>query len=188
MIEGEQERCMEAAYPLLTDFHDGWHAAVERYAAYPPEFTAEHDDTTAANCVRSHMWTEVVRRFEGRDGCKLIKLRGLNLLLHKDESVWRFKKVDGAGKHANYQTKQQEAFDDQLVLPDIPAEALRLTSGYQPDASGLGIERVIVARPYRRSMMWAAQINLDGDEPAWVDITPQRFTGTEGFETRERGE
>jgi len=185
MIE-DQNRCMALAEPLLQDVHDAWHHAFGEYLKYPAEFTAEHDDTTAANCIRSHMWKEVTRRFAGRKRCKLIRMRGLNLLLHRDELVFRFKKVDGAGRHRNYQTQQQEDFDDQLPLPELPPEAVRLTSGYQPDFAGQSIERIIVARPIRRSIAWAAQVNVTDGAASWVDITPARLPGTEHMDYRGR--
>jgi hypothetical protein len=183
----EQDLCMRLAEPLLPDFHDAWHHAFDTYQSYPAGFTAEHDDTTTANVVRSHMWTEIVRRFDGRTGCKILRLRGLNLLLHRDETVWRFKLVDGAGHHANYQTKQQRDYDDQLELPDIPPAAFRLTSGYQPDEASQKIERVIVARPLGRSIVWASQINVTEGTATWVDITPPRLPGTEDIDFRRKG-
>ncbi len=93
------------------------------------------------------MLSEVVSRFDGRDGYRVQRLRGLALLNYRDVIVWRFKKVDGSGRHQNYQTKQQRDFDDQLILPGIPEAATRLTSGYQPDAAAEGIERVLFRDP-----------------------------------------
>lgn len=70
----DQKDCMSLAQPLLADFYEIWHHAFDMYQRYSPEFRAEHDDTTAANCIRSHAWTEVVRRFEGRPGFTLRRL------------------------------------------------------------------------------------------------------------------
>src|SRR5690349_15820604 len=112
MDDRDQEQCMALAAPLLVDFYEVWQQAFGMYQDYAPEFRAEHDDTTVANCIRSHAWTEIVRRFDGRPGFRLMRLNRLNLLLYKDETVWRFKLVDGAGRHSNYQTQQQKAFDD----------------------------------------------------------------------------
>jgi hypothetical protein len=182
----DQDQCMKLAEPLLLDFHEIWHHAFATYHRMPPEFTAEHDDTTVANCIRSHAWTEIVRRFDGRPGCKLMRLRRLNLLLHKDETVWRFKLVDGAGRHSNYQTPQQQDFDDQKDLPGIPPAAARLTSGYQPDDAAQAIERIIVACPLGPSIRWAAQVNVIDSAVSWIDITPVRLPGTERFDYRGR--
>lgn len=178
------ELCMEQAAPLLPDFSEAWHLAMEAYRGYPPGYSAEHDDTTAANCIRSHMWMEIERRFHGRAGCSLLTLRGLRVLNFRDQIVWRFKRVDGGGRHRNYQTKQQRDFDNQKPLPGIPPPAVRLTSGYQPDASGQAIERIIVARPMGRSTQWAAQVNIVDSVASWVEITPRRFTGTERFQRK----
>src|SRR5262249_14108699 len=109
-----------------------------------------------------------------------------NLLLYKDETVWRFKKVDATGRHENVQTFQQRAFDDQLELPGLPAEATRLTSGYQPDVSGETIERVIIARPIGRSMLWSSQVNVVHGAAAWEDITPRRLPGTTRIDLKGR--
>jgi tryptophan 2,3-dioxygenase len=183
----DQEHCMKLAEPLLSDLHAVWHHAFEMYQRMPAEFTAEHDDTTVANCIRSHAWTEVLRRFDGRSGFVLMRLRGLNLLLHKDETVWRFKLVDGAGRHSNYQTQQQRDFDDQLELPGIPPAAVRLTSGYQPDEAAQAIERIVVARPLGPSIRWVAQVNVIDGTSTWTDITPVRLPGTSRVDYRGRG-
>jgi hypothetical protein len=180
------ELCMERAGPLLPEFSEAWQAAMAAYRQYQPEWRAEHDDTTAANCVRSHMWMEIRRRFDGRPGCVLKSLGKLNVLIYRDESVWRFKKVDRTGRHSNYQTKQQRDFDNRLPLPGIPEPAVRLTSGYQPDTSGEAIERIIVARPFGRSIEWAAQVNIIDSAASWIDITPKRFAGTERFQRKRR--
>jgi len=182
----DQDRCMGLAAPLLPEFYDIWHHAFGEYQKYPTEFTAEHDNTTMANCIRSHAWTEVVRRFDGRKGFNLLRLGRLNLLLCRDETVWRFKLVDGSGRHSNYQTEQQKNFDDQLPLPGLPSEAVRLTSGYQPDEAGHSIARVIVARPIGRQIEWASQVNIVDDVASWVDITPPRLPGTERVDFKRR--
>lgn len=177
---------MKLAEPLLQDMHEIWHHAFAEYLRYPADLKAEHDETTAANCIRAHAWTEVKRRFEDRKGFGLLRLRRLNLLLHGTDTVWRFKRVDGAGQHQNYQTPQQQDFDDQLELPGIPPAAIRLTSGYQPDIAATAIERIIVARPMGRSILWAAQINIIDAKATWVDITPERLPGTERVDFRPR--
>lgn len=186
MAKDDQEQCMTLAEPLLRDFHDAWHHAFGEYQRYPAEFTAEHDDTTAANCIRSHMWTEVVRRFDGRVGCTLIRLKQLNLLNYKDKSLWRFKRVAASGRHSNYQTKQQQDYDDQLDLPGLPPAAVRLTSGYQPDEASQTIERVIIAKRLGRSIVWTSQVNVVEGVASWIDITPARLVGTERIDFRGR--
>src|SRR4051812_28046735 len=163
-MDEDESGCMAIAEPLLRDFYQAWSAAFGMYRAkYPEEVIAEHDDTTAANCIRAHMWTEVVRRFDRRAGCTLLNVRKLKVLNYRDLLVFRFKKVNSEGRHHNYQTKQQRDFDDQLPLPGIPAAATRLTSGYQPDAIGDVIERIIISRPMGQQTTWAAQVNLSGD-------------------------
>jgi hypothetical protein len=182
----DQEHCMKLAEPLLADFHGLWHHAFEQYTKYPTEFTAEHDNTTMANCIRSHAWTEVVRRFEGKKGFNLLRLGRLNLLLHRHETVWRFKLVDSSGRRSNYQTEQQKDYDDQLPLPGLPTEAVRLTSGYKLDEASHAIERIVVARPIGREIEWASQVNMDGSSASWEDITPVRLPGTERMDFRRR--
>src|SRR4051812_6007188 len=111
-MEGDFAKQLDIAEPLLRDLYDGWFDAVALYNSYPEKVRAEHDDTTAANCVRSHMFREVVRRFDGRPGCVLRDVRGLKVLIYRDRQVWRFKKVDATGRHSNYPTQQQQDFDD----------------------------------------------------------------------------
>jgi hypothetical protein len=73
-----------------------------------------------------------------------------------------------------------------LSLPNLPPEAIRLTSGYEPDAAFMSIQRVIVSRPFGKSMRWAAQVNMAGDAATWQDITPVRLPGTSHFDYRKR--
>lgn len=61
------EHCMRLARPMLVDFHELWHQAFGTYKDYKAKHLAEHDDTTAANCIRACARTELMRRF-GRKG------------------------------------------------------------------------------------------------------------------------
>lgn len=80
-----------------------------------------------------------------------------------DVALARFKKVKANGKHSNYQTKQQQEYDDQLSFPEFPDPAYRLTASYQLDASGTAVERIMIARPIGRSIFWTSQVTvLDG--------------------------
>jgi hypothetical protein len=186
-MEDDLSRCMELVEPVLVGIHDDWRTAHQLYQErYPAEVLAEHDESTAASCVRAHMLMALMRRFDGIGGCHILNVNGLKVLNYRDLAVFRFKKVDAAGRHSNYQTEQQRDFDDQLPLPGLPAEAVRLTSGYQLDLSGQEIERIIVARPFGSSIMWTVQVNVINERPAWIDITPRRLAGTERFDYRGR--
>jgi hypothetical protein len=180
-MKSDLERCMDLSAPFLPIMHEAWHAAFDKYRKTDAELRSEYDDTTVANVVRAHMWHEVQARFQGRPGCATRSISGLKLLFYKDLFVWRFKQVNGRGRHSNVQTKQQRDFDLRLPLPGIPPPATRLTSGYQPDASGESIERIVVSRPYGKSVDWVAQVNVIDKKATWIEITPRRFAGTETF-------
>jgi hypothetical protein len=177
-MDDEQERELAAAEPLLRDFYEGWQAAAAMYATYPEAATAEHDNATAAQCVRAHMFREVVRRFDERPGCVVKDIHGLKVVIYKDLQVWRFKKLHQTGRHSNYQTQQQEDFDDQWPLPGIPEQATRLTSGYMLDAGGQTMERIVVSRVLGRSVLWVAQTLFIENALTVRDITPGRIAGT----------
>ncbi len=180
-------RCMGLIEPLLVGLHTDWHEAHSLYHdRYPPEVLAEHDESTAASCVRAHMLMALKRRYDGVPGCHILDYNGLKVLNYRDLAVLRFKKVDAAGRHHNYQTGQQKDFDAQEPLPGLPPAGVRLTSGYQLDISGQTIERIIIARPLSSSIMWTAQVNVIEESAFWVDITPRRLAGTEGFDYRGR--
>jgi hypothetical protein len=179
--------CMELVEPLLVGLDECWQAADETYKKeYSDRARAEHTDAVAAACRRQHMWMEVVGRFDGVPGCNLMEVRGLKLLNWWDQALLRFKKVDGSGHHQNYPTDQQHAFDMQMPLPNLPPEAIRLTSGYQLDGSGEHIERKMIARVRGRSVLWAAQVNIQEKEADWVDISPKRFAGMERYDFRSK--
>jgi hypothetical protein len=184
--EMEQNEAMEFLEPLLVPLHEGWHSAHAKYLSYDPEHTADHDDSTAASCVRSHMWAYVRNQLDGRPGVTLLNVRGLKLLNFFDRYVLRFKQVNGNGMHHNYPTNQQNDFDQDVPFPEFPPEAIRLTSGYQLSAAGNSLERVMIARIAGRSAVWLSQINVISAEAIWEDITPARFAGTSRIDARYR--
>lgn len=186
-MDADLERWMKAAAVVLPEFHEAWHAAMTLYRKYPAEAVAEHRDRTAAGSVNDHMIKEVIRRFGERRGFKILDVRGMLVLSDHDRIVWRFKKVDGGGRHRNYRTKQQRAYDNQLPLPGVPGRAVRLTSGYQPDIAFQSIERVIVSRPLGRTVQWAAQVNVVDNVASWTEITPQRLPGMDGIGRARKG-
>lgn len=178
-MEDDQEEQMAFAEPVLRSLYDGWLAAADRYAEYDERHTAEHDDATAASCIRAHMFHEVKRRFDERPGCTVRDVRGLKVLVFRDKQVWRFKKVNAAGKHSNYPTQQQADFDDQWPLQGIPEQATRLTSGYILDAAGQSVERIVVAKVLGKDVLWVAQTSIVDDQIQVKDITPPRFPETD---------
>jgi hypothetical protein len=110
----------------------------------------------------------------------IINVRGMVVANYLDVALFRFKKVNGDGKHSNYQTKQQQDYDDQLAFNELPDPAVRLTVGYELDVAGIGLNRIMIARPIGRSIFWTAQVTLiDPSSAAWQDITPDRFPGTD---------
>ena len=124
-------------------------------------------------------------------GLHPLKVGGLHVLNYRDRALARFKKVKPNGKHSNYQTKQQQDYDDQKPFPGFPEPAYRLTAGYHLDASGSYLERIMIARPLGREILWTAQVTMVDGLAQWEDITPRRFAGTEASDfdaKRARGE
>ena len=172
---------MEVVDGLLAPWHEGWHFAYDRYLSYPPELSADHDDTTVAGIIRCHMWAWLLNnetRMSGATFHLVGSTKQLKVMNFRDQAVIRFKKVDGHGRHANLLTEQQDDFDRQNPLPGLPREAVRLTCGYEPSPTGDGIRRVIVSRVYGKSVLWAAQVNMVGAVASWEEILPARFAGT----------
>ena len=188
-LEAEQIEAMNVLRPLLVPLHAGWHSSHGIYRDYLPQHAADHDDSTAASCVRSHMWAHVQNQIAGRPGVNLLEVRGLKLINYLDRYVLRLKQVDRNGMHANYPTDQQNDFDEGRILPGIPPAALRLTSGYQLSPGADAVDRVLIARVYGRSVLWLSQINVVAAQAEWVDITPFRFaeTGRVQAKFRQRG-
>ena len=185
-LEAEQEAAMSFLAPLLLHLHEGWHSAQSKYQAYDPEHTADHDDSTAASCLRCHMWAFVQNQLVGMPGVNPLKVRGLKLINYYDRYVLRFKKVDPSGIHANYPTPQQDDFDRDIPFSEFPDEAIRLTSGYQLDAAAGGIERVLIARLFGKSVLWLSQINIIAAEANWENVTQPRFGGMGRIDARFR--
>lgn len=171
-LNPEQEKVMTALEPIMGEIHDIFPAALKKYNEIDPSIRAEHENRTAASCVRDHAWMAFQSAFEGRKGFHFLDVRGLTLLNIRDEVLIRVKKVDANGKHRNYQTQQQKDFDSYSANKDLtglPAEAVRVVVGYQPDIAFSEIERVTVRQTGGE---WVSQINEQGGEAVWTDITP----------------
>jgi len=180
--ETDQEQAMEAIAPILPTIHEILDDAVAFYfgPGYSDEARAEHTDRAMANCIYSHAEKRMLRAAEEVKGLHAINVRGLHVLNWMDVALARFKKVKANGKHSNYQTKQQQDYDDQLSFPEFPEPAYRLTAGYQLDASGTVLERIMIARPIGRSVFWTSQVTVLDGAANWVDITPKKLAGMEG--------
>lgn len=179
--DSDQEEAMAAALPILPVIHAILSDSVSFYFgdAYSDEARAEHTERAMANCIYSHAEKRMLRAAEETKGLHAINVRGLHVLNHQDKVLLRFKKVNANGKSSNYQTKQQQDYDDQLSFEEFPEPAYRLTAGYQMDASGSFLERVMVTRPIGRSVFWTSQVTILDGVAEWVDITPKKLTGTE---------
>lgn len=145
---------------------------------YSVRARAEHSQRAAANNIYFHAETELWKQCPKWTGAHPLKIRGLKCVNYRDLLVIRLKNVNARGRHKNYQTQQQQDYDDQKAIPGLPHPAKRLTVGYQMNASGDGFDRVMVARPVGRAVMWSAQILLTEDAASWEDITPARLPGT----------
>jgi len=176
----EQQDVMEFLHPWLDRIYTPFHVAMSRYNdEYPDSVRAEHTDSVAAHNIHCHLMHEFEREFSETPGFNFLESRGLKVLNIQDVLVARFKKVNEEGRHRNHPSKQQENFDRQLPLSGLPPAALRVTFGYEPDPAFSQCDRVMVARPQGKSIIWASQIIEEGDAIDWVDITPKRFAGTE---------
>jgi hypothetical protein len=177
--ETDQNEAMDSLSPILTTVHGILQESVAHYFsdAYTDAARVDHDNRAVANCIYSHAEKRMMAAAEVVDGVVPIRLRGLVVLNYRDKVLTRFKKVNGNGRHSNYLTKQQLAYDDQLTLPGIPDAARRLTVGYELDAEGLGLKQIMITRPMGRSILWTAQVTVDSDIARWEDITPQKFSG-----------
>ena len=179
----DQDGCMSRIEELLPALYDSLTDGMAFYQNpenYSVMAIAQQRSRTAKNCVYDHAFHSLRERLDGRKGCHFRNIKGLELLIYKNQAVVRLKQVNGSGKGSNYPTLQQRRYDDQRsFLPFIPDEAVRLVAGYEPDAVFSAVDRIIVSRPLGRTIHWAAQINRFEEEVSWEDITPARISGTE---------
>ncbi|MEJ0093372.1 MAG: hypothetical protein WDN46_08035 [Methylocella sp.] len=183
--EEDQNNAMAIAEPILAGLYAILNEAVAFYfddANYSNAARAEHNDRAVANNIYSHAEKRVVTFAEGTPGLNVINSHSLIVANYLDQGLFRFKKVKANGKHSNYQTKQQQDYDDQKTFADFPAPAVRLTVGYELDASGAGLKRIMIARPIGRSILWTAQVMMEAEVARWEDITPRRFDATESID------
>lgn len=176
----DQQAAMRDIQPLLPGIHAVFRDAFALYQGpdYSDRVRAEHNDRAAANNMYAHVEKKAIEVFDGIPGVAFINVNSLHVLNYKDLALLRFKKVRANGRHSNVQTDQQRDYDDQLSIPGLPDRARRLTAGYQLDAAGTSIERVIISRPIGRTILWAAQVLADESRAEWEDITTKRFAGT----------
>lgn len=171
-FDPEQKHVMSVLEPYLDQVYRIFPEAIKTYNSIDSRITADHEDRTAAGCVRDHAWMSFQSNFEGTPGFHFLEVRGMQVLNIKDQVVLRVKKVDANGNHRNYPTQQQIDFDNQVDLAGLPPAATRVIIGYQPDAAFSEVQRVIVRRP---KGLWASQI-VDIDETvAWVDISQKQL-------------
>ncbi len=177
----DQQDAMKLAEPILGVVHEILDEAVGFYFGeeYSDAARAEHTSTAMKNCIYSHSQQRMYEREIDVVGMHVLDIKGMKVLNFRDQIVFRLKNVNENGRHKNYQTSQQVNYDDQFDLEGIPSKAIRLTAGYQLDASGTGLERIMIARPIGRNVFWTAQVEFEEEAVSWLDITPQRFTGTE---------
>jgi hypothetical protein len=167
---------------LLDDLDAIAREAHTTYRAYDPAVLIEHDVRAQATCTYTHMVAGADRRFLGREGVRILDIRGLKLWLFEQASVViRFKKMDEDGRSRNYPTKQAKAFDAQLELPGLPPKPVRLTAGYLLDRTGTDFVQAQLARPDGPEVLWCgAAIPREDRKPGeriWIDVTRQRRFG-----------
>jgi len=167
--------------PWLARIYAPFSRAMALYnEAYPDTVRAEHTDSAAAHNVHCHIVPEFEREFSEEAGFNFLAGRGrLRVVNIQDRIVGRWKKVNEEGLHRNHDSEQQRKFDAQEQLPYLPPAALRVTFGYEPDAAFSQCQRVMVARPQGKEIVWAAQIIEVSGAYIWEDITPKRLPGME---------
>lgn len=177
--EDDQDAAMVAIVPILPLVNDILNGAVEFYFGenYSDAARAQHTARAAANCIYSHAERLMLDADGTRVGLHILDVRGLRVMNWQDKALLRFKKVDANGRSSNYPTQQQQDYDDQLPIPDLPDPAVRLTAGYELAPAGVGLNRVIISRPVGKGILWSSQVVFLEDQASWVDITPQRFAG-----------
>lgn len=180
--EADQKQAMDAAEEILPLIYQILDESVSFYFSedYSEAARADHDDRAMANCIYSHAERRMIGATDTVAGLASIRLKGLHVLNFRDRALLRFKKVKPNGKHSNYQTRQQADYDDQKIFEGFPDPAFRLTAGYQIDATGSSLERIMIARPMGRSVLWTSQVTMLDDVAHWEDITPKKFAGMEG--------
>lgn len=172
-VEEQQAMAMAVLEPHFATLNGIYASAVDLYnEGTSPRIRAEHTSRAALNSIYALVWKGYEREFGDMSGFHLLNMRGLNVLNIADKIVVRAKRVDANGRHVNNPTEQQKAFDRQLPLIGLPAEAVRLVVGYELDLAFSKVERVIV----RHTMGdWVSQIVASDEGVHWEDITPVRL-------------
>lgn len=180
----DQSRAMAIAGPILKDLYGVLDESVTFYFSeeYSAAARADHTNTAVANCIYSHAEKRAAALAEMIPGLVLIDKRSLKVANYKDQALFRFKRVKANGKHSNYQTQQQQDYDDQKPFADFPLEATRLTVGYELDEAGASLKRIMIARPIGRNIFWTSQVVMEDEAARWEDITPRRFATTEAID------
>jgi len=144
------------------------------------------------------MCHEIKHQFEGVSGVSIDDKHGFLLLNIENLLLMRFKKLNKFYQASNIATIQQDTYNRQLELPDIPDSAARVTAGYLLDkihqAGMKDIRVVFPVGPKGKNILWsfsilgtnveAVQPEMEFEEPAKPRVKAKGIVQ----ETRKTGE
>lgn len=107
-----------------------------------------------ANIMYDFMRDAIIREFATDSTVSWDEPHGVLWLNISGTLVLRFKMLDSKRRARNLATNRQREISLQLELPDMPAEALRLTVGYQLDRAESGIAAILVTCYVGKTEQW----------------------------------
>ncbi len=132
--------------------------AWQSYQSIDPAMSYAWSSRSRASIVNDNICLEVRRRFEAIPGVTIMDHTGFLILNFQDLVLVRFKMLDKRLRAANYPTKQQKNYDDQLELSGLPPKAIRVVVGYQLDRTQTQLRGILITRPIRNNVRWSYSI------------------------------
>lgn len=167
----EAKTVLDPHLPLLArSLHEGWNYWVQ-YRDCGEPYAIPLDPSAVAMLVNRYIWHRIYHNFKDVPGVRFDTVRGQRILVIGDKLTIRFKKFDDRLRSRNIPTKQQQAFDLQLPLIDVPP-CPRLTFGYVLDPLQANIDRLAVTLPLGKALAWSFIIPEVETE---IEIMPLRM-------------
>ena len=136
--------CIYAGQDVLLDFRENY-----------PNHYSQMSPTTRAGIVHDAMIARAKQVFKRlKPDVVLVDALGSTVVTFNDKYALRFKKLSDMFEARNIPTRQQMAFSQQTLWPDI----WNVTAGYRLDPTGHEIRDIQIVSWYYDEMLWNIEI------------------------------
>jgi hypothetical protein len=154
--KAEAEQILE---PYLQLFRECVTKAWQEYLTKYAHVRQDHSARSRASVIHDHMVGFAMRFFDGMDGVRISRKRGLVTVNIQDQFRARFKKLDKQLHSRNIPTQQSLLFKAQLDLPGIKSTLTHIDVGYVLNDLQTALAGVYITCPYGTGIEWWLDLN-----------------------------